>query len=265
MSYGGMNMKKNRDRTNRNHLHHRENREAIGALWKILLLQMCISAAVFGGVFLLAVCFDGYWEISQGAVVSVFSQKEVDLKEKISKVYEQPWVEYVKEFLNRSIYIADEPQGMGGELPDHIEKGEVPPDCTLKQVILKGSASAPLTGTITSPFGSRVHPISKKQDFHKGLDIASAQGTPIHVVSSGTVLETGSSKSYGNFIIVRHSEHFQTAYCHCEKIIAQEGDRVRQGERIATVGSTGISTGPHLHFEVRVDGKRANPLWVLPL
>ena len=77
--------------------------------------------------------------------------------------------------------------------------------------------------------------------------------------------EAGWSDIYGNYLVVSHSENFQTKYAHCSRLIAQQGDVLRQGERIALVGSTGVSTGPHLHFECIVEELRCDPLWLLPL
>ena len=96
------------------------------------------------------------------------------------------------------------------------------------------------------------------------MDIAAAMGTPVLAALPGVVEQTGFSESYGNFVVMRHSERLRTTYNHCSKILAQEGERLAQGDRIALVGSTGISTGPHLHFEVEVEGLKADPLQSLP-
>lgn len=118
-------------------------------------------------------------------------------------------------------------------------------------------------GRITSRFGYRIHPITKAFGFHSGMDIAAPFDTPIACVLPGKIKETGTNKSYGNYIIVEHSGGFESFYGHCSKIIAQPGAVIRKGEIIAKVGSTGVSTGDHLHFEVRLDGVCFDPQWLL--
>lgn len=118
-------------------------------------------------------------------------------------------------------------------------------------------------GRYTSYFGYRTNPITGKWSFHTGLDIAAPAGTKIRCALNGTVTKAGEDERAGKYIIVTHSEGFQTFYCHCSEILAEVGMNLLEGETIALVGSTGWSTGPHLHFEVRRDGIRLNPLWAL--
>ena len=115
----------------------------------------------------------------------------------------------------------------------------------------------PVSGVITSRFGS----ISKvRRSAHTGLDISAPQGTPIKAAASGTVVSSGrDSHGYGNMIVISHGNGVQTYYAHCSALYAVAGQQVSQGEVIATVGSTGNSTGPHLHLEVRVNGVAYNP------
>lgn len=115
----------------------------------------------------------------------------------------------------------------------------------------------------TSYFGYRINPITNVRSFHTGLDIAAPQGTKVKAVFSATVRKTGEDSHSGKYVILTHSDGLETFYCHLSKILAEEGAVLRQGETIALVGSTGWSTGPHLHFEVRKNGERLNPLWVL--
>lgn len=112
---------------------------------------------------------------------------------------------------------------------------------------------------ITSRFGYRTNPVSGKYGFHTGLDLAAAEGTPVSSAFYGRVIETGSSDVWGNYVLMEHSEKFRTYYCHLSEIYVEDGAVIRQGETIGLVGSTGWSTGPHLHFEVRIDGVRVNP------
>ena len=114
----------------------------------------------------------------------------------------------------------------------------------------------PVTGRITSRYGERS---SLRRSTHTGLDIACTTGTDIKVVSNGTVTFSGKKGSYGNLIIVDHGNGVETWYGHCSKLYANVGDNVTAGDVIAAVGSTGNSTGPHLHFEIRINGECVNP------
>ncbi len=118
----------------------------------------------------------------------------------------------------------------------------------------------PVSGArITSRFGYRTHPITGKKGFHTGLDLATAEGTPISAVYFGKVTKTGEDDSWGKYVLVEHSDGFETFYCHLSEIYAEKGSVMRQGETVGLVGSTGMSTGPHLHFEVRINGIRVDP------
>ena len=114
----------------------------------------------------------------------------------------------------------------------------------------------PVSGTITSRFGVNS---SVRSSSHTGLDIATATGTPVKAAAGGTVTFSGWKGSYGYMIVISHGNGVQTYYGHCSKLYASAGQTVAQGETIAAVGSTGNSTGPHLHLEVRVNGVAYNP------
>lgn len=121
----------------------------------------------------------------------------------------------------------------------------------------------PVQGRISSEFGYRVHPVTGEFGIHNGTDIAADEGTPIQAAFNGTVEEVGYTSARGNYIILAHGGETKTVYLHCSEIIAPEGANVRAGEIIAKVGSTGRSTGPHLHFSIKVNGKYCNPEWLL--
>lgn len=121
----------------------------------------------------------------------------------------------------------------------------------------------PIDGTVTSEYGMRTNPVTGNYTLHGGLDIANVTGTEIKCAYDGVVTAAGYSSSYGNYVIVEHSSSVQTLYAHCSELKAEEGDSVTKGETIALVGSTGRSTGPHLHFEVRIGGNRVDPRWLL--
>lgn len=114
----------------------------------------------------------------------------------------------------------------------------------------------PVSGIISSRFGVRS---SIRSSAHTGLDIATSTGTPVVAAASGTVTFSGWKGSYGYLMVITHSNGVQTYYGHCSKLYYQAGQTVSQGQTIAAVGSTGNSTGPHLHFEIRVNGVAYNP------
>lgn len=111
----------------------------------------------------------------------------------------------------------------------------------------------PVSGTITSRFGNR------SRGYHTGLDIAAPKGTNIGSIASGTVTYAGYKGSYGNLVIVSHGNGVQSYYAHCNKLLVSVGQSVAAGQVIAQVGSTGNSTGPHLHLEIRINGTAVNP------
>ncbi|MBP5519309.1 MAG: M23 family metallopeptidase [Treponema sp.] len=115
----------------------------------------------------------------------------------------------------------------------------------------------------SSPFGYRIDPIAGVKSFHTGTDLACPTGTPILAAMSGKVTTTGINRIYGNYVIIDHGNGYQTLYAHMSKIIASKGQWVSQGTRIGLVGSTGYSTGPHLHFTVYKNGKLVDPKTVL--
>lgn len=126
------------------------------------------------------------------------------------------------------------------------------------------TVSAPVTlpvenARLTSPFGYRTNPVSGNYGFHTGIDLAVAENTPVAAAYGGVVTSSGESDVWGKYVLVEHSEGFETYYCHLNDIYAPEGTVLRSGETLGLVGSTGWSTGPHLHFEVRIDGIRVDP------
>lgn len=118
-------------------------------------------------------------------------------------------------------------------------------------------------GRYTSYFGERTDPISEGSDYHNGVDIGADEGDEILAVYDGTVTLTGEDDRSGKYIFLSHDDTTVTFYCHCSEILLEEGDKVRQGDVIALVGSTGYSTGPHLHFELRNNGESIDPLPLL--
>lgn len=118
-----------------------------------------------------------------------------------------------------------------------------------------------LAHVVTSGFGWRTHPIYKTQEFHPGMDFAADQGTPIYATGDGTVLRADNlAQGYGNHVVVDHGFGYQTLYGHMSKIAARAGQKVTRGQLIGYVGSTGLSTAPHVHYEVIKGGEKVNPI-----
>ena len=122
-----------------------------------------------------------------------------------------------------------------------------------------GSFSWPVTGTITSPFGWRSNPFGGSPEFHQGLDIAAPMGTTVTAAAGGTVIMAQWYGGYGNYILIDHGGSYSTGYGHLSAMYVASGQSVQRGQAIGAVGSTGQSTGPHLHFEVRIGGKPVDP------
>lgn len=127
----------------------------------------------------------------------------------------------------------------------------------------KGGFIYPIKGNLTSRFGMRTHPIYKVSKMHTGIDISASQGTVIKASAGGTVVHADWWGGYGKVVIIDHGGGISTLYGHCSAIYVKKGQKVSQGEKIAAVGSTGLATGPHVHFEVRKNGKPVDPLGYL--
>ena len=125
---------------------------------------------------------------------------------------------------------------------------------------IKHDFRVPLRGRIVSGFGYRIHPIIRKRRFHKGVDIDAKYGAPIKATMDGRIIFSGWMGGYGKLVVVKHPNGWVTRYAHNSKLLVKEGDWVVGGQIIAKVGSTGRSTGNHLHFETWKDGKLVNPL-----
>ena len=122
------------------------------------------------------------------------------------------------------------------------------------------SMTSPLaTGVISSSFGTRISPITGRKTFHGGIDIAAAPGSSVFACKSGIVAFTGKDECYGNYVILQHENNTQSLYAHLQTVLVQKGQPAVKGKQIGTVGSSGMSTGPHLHFEIRVGGRAKDP------
>lgn len=140
----------------------------------------------------------------------------------------------------------------------------VPANVRLDRLCINSELARPLdSARVTSVFGYRANPVTGEDKFHTGIDLASPEGTHIYSVLPGTVSFAGWDDGYGNYIIVDHTSGLATLYAHCSQLLLKTGDTVTAGECIALVGSTGNSTGAHLHLEVRLGGARYDPACVV--
>ncbi|RKF22501.1 M23 family metallopeptidase [Altericroceibacterium spongiae] len=121
-------------------------------------------------------------------------------------------------------------------------------------------AGMPVEGvTLTSSYGMRNHPILRKRAAHKGVDLAGPRGTPVYATADGTIGKAQYFGSYGNYVQIEHGGDLETRYAHLSSYTVHAGEHVKKGELIGYIGTTGRSTGPHLHYEVRVDGQAVDP------
>ncbi len=134
---------------------------------------------------------------------------------------------------------------------------------TMAEAVVKVAIPSrmPLEGArLSSDFGMRMHPVIGGRRQHKGVDLASPSGTPVFATADGIVGRAERFSSYGNYVQIEHGAALETRYAHLSHIAVTQGQRVRKGDVIGLVGSTGRSTGPHLHYEVRVAGEAVNPI-----
>lgn len=174
--------------------------------------------------------------------------------------------------LDTSLPLSQEHDHLVREMHDHMEQVEQASsvqessfDMLLKSLQSKKNLLAatpslrPVDGWISSDFGYRVSPFTGRKEFHKGLDIATRQGTPIIAPADGLVTFAGDKWLMGNMLTLDHGFGMVTRYGHIHKFVKHKGDRVKRGDVIALVGNTGRSTGPHLHYEVRLNGVPVDP------
>lgn len=149
-------------------------------------------------------------------------------------------------------------------LQAEINKALAASRSSTNQVVYKGNGKftwpSAASTKVTSPFGYRLHPIAKVNRLHRGIDIGAPAGSNVLAAEAGVVLTAGYNSSYGYYITINHGGGFVTLYAHNNKLLVNKGDKVERGQVIAKCGSTGNSTGPHIHFEVQLNGGLVNPL-----
>ena len=235
---------------------------------KVVLVQLAVCAFIVALVF-------AAWKFSPNIFALIRNEyNEImsvnvgldDVRQTIDNVTEIQGATGEEEQDESEIYMEDESEkttesqsGSGGE------DSEVA-DTAVAAMASLGSdkdITVPLHGRITSKYGYRTNPISGAYGLHTGVDIAANEGSPIVAAYNGVIKDTGVGEKRGKYVLMMHSDGSETLYCHCSKVAVVEGEVIRSGEVIAFVGSTGWSTGPHLHFEIRRNGKAIDPLTVL--
>lgn len=207
----------------------------------IITVQFVVTALLLGGLF---------------AVKKVSPHNFELLRESYTQIMKNDMT--VKEVFAKIKSFAELPQG-----GDDISVFSPQTGTSFSPYYISSEICVPVSGTISSPFGYRINPVTKTFSFHSGLDIAADEGEKIKAAYYGTVSRVDYDDASGNYIELTHSDGLVTRYLHCSEIVAEEGMVVRAGETIALVGSTGRSTGPHLHFVIEVDGEKVDPLYVL--
>ncbi len=250
-------------------------------LIRLILLQSVLSILIVSGIFLaskispnlFAEMKEDYGRIMQKNMsvgdiagdlkdAAQFVFKPVEITEAVTEKSEEAFTvstyEVTSDETGETIAVGEIIEnGSGGS---DIESVQAVKGTSLADYYVSVDPVMPVEGArITSRFGYRTHPITGNYGFHTGLDLAAAEGTPIAAAFYGTVAETGEDDAWGKYVLMEHSEGFATFYCHLSEIYVEEGAVIRQGETIGLVGSTGWSTGPHLHFEVRINGVRVDP------
>lgn len=216
-------------------------------------------------------------EIKQNNIVTTYKYYEVSLNDETkayvdtlddaTKIVDEIKEQFDTENLELNLQINEEyTQDIAKINTDSFQKASITVETAVEEIKEENEAIAvinnvklsvlPVSGRISSRYGEAS---SRRRSTHTGLDIACSMGTDIKVVSKGTITFAGRAGSYGNLVKVDHGNGIETWYGHCSKIYANVGDEVKAGDVIAAVGSTGNSTGPHLHFEIRINGSTVNP------
>jgi len=184
-------------------------------------------------------------------------EQQAQEKKKINELLEAKRIDYERK--------VEELERISKEIEKHIQK--LAAERAAKGIVIKGGTGKfiwPLQGRITSRYGYRRSPFSARRQFHTGVDIANSYGSPIKAADGGQVIFAGWWGGYGKAVIIDHGKGFSTVYGHMSRIYVQQDEQVSQGQVIGLVGSTGYSTGPHLHFEVRKNGETQDPLkWLM--
>lgn len=229
---------------------------------KHIIITQTLFCVIISSIFLV----NSFFKVDQ--INSVYAT----MKALISKELKFDDFKYIKERISESLSVINKKlnfNGSGGGLLDLNLQGvnyyKAPKNHTFNKVYLTNNFINPLKKEykVTSEYGFRRHPILNINDFHTGIDLACEKDSEIVSVDNGIVLESSFNKDYGNYIILQHGENIKTFYGHCETLLVKKDDIVKKGDVIAKAGSTGMSTGTHLHFEISVQDYKVDPKEVI--
>jgi murein DD-endopeptidase MepM/ murein hydrolase activator NlpD len=225
-------------------------------LFKTVTAQFIVCLVILAVLYIMRSSSPGTFKQLKNKFNSLM-KRDVTFEEMASAVKNVSSVKNEEETTEEEI--KNETEASGGE--DLLKAKD---KTTFSPVVISENLISPLEEyEVTSKFGYRTNPISGEYGFHTGLDMAAEEGTEIKSSFDGIVAETGYTQTRGNYILIEHCDNVSTLYCHCKKILCDVDQNVRKGQAIALVGSTGWSTGPHLHFEIIINGVNCNPEYLL--
>jgi murein DD-endopeptidase MepM/ murein hydrolase activator NlpD len=177
---------------------------------------------------------------------------EEGIQQSLQRERKEGWVRRIREQLDRLKGVAGQQETSFVALEEQLKE---------KHELLSSTPSIwPTHGWMTAGFGYRQSPFTGLKEFHRGVDVATKMGTPIIAPADGMVVETGKDVDYGEVVRIQHGFGYQTFYAHLSEVVVKKGQKVHRGQMIAKVGNSGRSTGPHLHYELLIDGLPANPV-----
>ncbi|GAB6169429.1 M23 family metallopeptidase [Clostridium carnis] len=198
-------------------------------------------------------------ESQKSNLVNSLSEKEKEIANKIGDLISynkelQQELDNIFASINSSNNQANNNSGNTGESAGGNTSGGVIGDPSQESFLRPGY------GVVTDPYGPRINPVTGQAGFHTGVDLGDAEGSNVKASKSGTVAYVGWISGYGNTVIIDHGQGVQTLYAHNNSLLVSVGQKVARGQNIALVGSTGMSTGPHIHWEIRINGQHTNPM-----
>ena len=244
-----------------------------GGVMNLLMLQMiiCLITAIFllfGNIFFseliepVKAFYKNEIMKEDGELLSVFEVFTDLFKETEQGTSEESMPEDLSEFLSKYSELSAVSADVLARSPELITESTAV--AAVPQKPLKTNFAVPLHGEISSGYGYRFHPVTGLPEFHKGIDIPAEVGTPIAAFRDGVVTKAEYSDSFGYYLVIEHEEDTVSRYGHCSTVLVKKGDRVQAGMTVALSGNTGVSTGPHCHFDLMVDNVFVDPLTVIP-
>lgn len=221
------------------------------AKYPILICQIVAAIIVLVLVLAIKYGFGAFYSVTKTWYLSTIGQSRAEPKS------DQP--QPTKNDISSNIATSDEELSDNQSDMSYVETGALMLEVLNKKTTVADFGYPLKNYVITSGFGEREDPISGQDAVHSGIDLAADSGSEIYAALDGKVEAADYSNYYGNYLVLSHGSVYTTLYGHCQKLLVGKGEQVKKGQKIALVGSTGRSTGPHLHFEISVSGRRVNP------